>query len=83
MRVVSVSSRTGALTSAHGDDMAARDFEPFEETTGTGRRERSDAFQPQVYCVPPHLIASTKHEKSALVTKRDLTPSQSNVGRRY
>ena len=38
LRIASVSSRTTALTSAHGDEMAARDSEPLE-TTGTGRRE--------------------------------------------
>ena len=38
LRIASVSSRTTALTSAHGDEMAARDSEPLE-TTSTGRRE--------------------------------------------
>ena len=49
LRIASVSSRTGALTPAHGDEMAARESEPLEETTGTGRRERSSNLQPQVY----------------------------------
>ena len=40
LRIASVFSQTGTLTSAHGDEMAARDSEPIEETTGTGRRER-------------------------------------------
>ena len=63
--------------------MAARDSEPLEETTGTGRRERSGTLQPQVYRVPPHLIACTKTEKPALTTQRDFKPSQSNIGRRH
>ena len=83
MGVVSVSSRSGALTSAHGDEMTARDSEPLEETTGTGRRERSSTLQPQAYFVPPHLIACTKHERPALATQRDFKPSQSNIGRRH
>lgn len=77
LRIAPVCSRTSALISTHRDEMAARDSDLLEKPTGAGQRVGSGVLQPQVYCVLFHLIACTEREKSALITPRDLTSSQS------
>ena len=49
LRIASVSSWTGTLASAHGDEMVARGSDPIVETTGIGWRERSGILKPHVY----------------------------------
>lgn len=78
-----VYSRDSALISAHGDEKAVHESEPLEETSGVGRRVRSDVLQPQPPCVPPLQIAFVKYITVDFTTQRDLKPTQSNAGRRY